>query len=160
VIDRDFVSNLPLNGRSFQSLFELAPGVVISRSTFSEQGQFSVNGQRANANYFMVDGVSANIGVSAGAAPGQAAVGSLPALTATGATSNLVSDKLDVKGATQHALYKELSGDGAAFPGDVKWNFGKFLVGRDGKVIKRIEPSVKPESPDLVKAIEAALAAK
>jgi glutathione peroxidase len=69
-------------------------------------------------------------------------------------------DKLDVKGATQHALYKELSGDGAAFPGDVKWNFGKFLVGRDGKVIKRIEPSVKPESPDLVKAIEAALAAK
>ena len=91
VIDRDFVSNLPLNGRSFQSLFELAPGVVISRSTFSEQGQFSVNGQRANANYFMVDGVSANIGVSAGAAPGQAAVGSLPALTATGTTSNLVS---------------------------------------------------------------------
>ncbi len=91
VIDRDFVSNLPLNGRSFQSLFELAPGVVISPSTFSEQGQFSVNGQRANANYFMVDGVSANIGVSAGAAPGQAAVGSLPALSATGTTSNLVS---------------------------------------------------------------------
>jgi hypothetical protein len=91
VIDRGFVSNLPLNGRSFQSLFELAPGVVISRSTFSEQGQFSVNGQRANANYFMVDGVSANIGVSAGAAPGQAAVGSLPALTATGTTSSLVS---------------------------------------------------------------------
>ncbi len=91
VIDREFVSNLPLNGRSFQSLFELAPGVVISPSTFSEQGQFSVNGQRANANYFMVDGVSANIGVSAGAAPGQAAVGSLPALTATGTTSNLVS---------------------------------------------------------------------
>ncbi|HKV37392.1 MAG TPA: hypothetical protein VJP89_23820 [Pyrinomonadaceae bacterium] len=91
VIDRAFVSNLPLNGRSFQSLFELAPGVVISRSTFSEQGQFSVNGQRANANYFMVDGVSANIGVSAGAAPGQSAVGSLPALTATGTTSSLVS---------------------------------------------------------------------
>lgn len=91
VIDRDFVANLPLNGRSFQSLFELAPGVVISPSTFSEQGQFSVNGQRANANYFMIDGVSANIGVSAGAAPGQAAVGSLPALTATGTTSNLAS---------------------------------------------------------------------
>jgi hypothetical protein len=91
VIDREFVANLPLNGRSFQSLFELTPGVVISRSTFSEQGQFSVNGQRANANYFLVDGVSANIGVSAGAAPGQSAVGSLPALTATGTTSNLVS---------------------------------------------------------------------
>lgn len=91
VIDQEFVANLPLNGRSFQSLFELTPGVVISRSTFSEQGQFSVNGQRANANYFMVDGVSANIGVSAGAAPGQSAAGSLPALTAMGTTSNLVS---------------------------------------------------------------------
>jgi glutathione peroxidase len=69
-------------------------------------------------------------------------------------------DKLDVKGPSQHALYKELSGDSAAFPGDVKWNFGKFLVGRDGKVIKRIEPGVKPESPEVVKAVEAALAAK
>lgn len=91
VIDREFVANLPLNGRSFHSLFALAPGVVTSRSTFSEQGQFSVNGQRANANYFMVDGVSANFGVSAGAAPGQAAAGSLPALSATGTTSSLVS---------------------------------------------------------------------
>src|SRR3989442_10550628 len=91
VIDRHFVENLPLNGRSFQSLFELTPGIVLTRATFHEQGQFSVNGQRANANYFMVDGVSANIGVSAGAAPGQSAAGSLPALTALGSTSNLVS---------------------------------------------------------------------
>ena len=91
VIDRHFVENLPLNGRSFQSLFELTPGIVLTRATFNEQGQFSVNGQRANANYFMVDGVSANIGVSAGAAPGQSAAGSLPALTALGSTSNLVS---------------------------------------------------------------------
>jgi hypothetical protein len=91
VINRHFVENLPLNGRSFQSLFELTPGVVLTRTTFHEQGQFSVNGQRANANYFMVDGVSANIGVSAGAAPGQSAAGSLPALTALGSTSNLVS---------------------------------------------------------------------
>ena len=91
VVDRNFVENLPLNGRSFQSLFELTPGVVLTRATFNEQGQFSVNGQRANANYFMVDGVSANIGVSAGAAPGQSATGSLPALTALGTTNNLVS---------------------------------------------------------------------
>jgi glutathione peroxidase len=69
-------------------------------------------------------------------------------------------DKLDVKGANQHALYKELSGNDAPFPGDVKWNFGKFLVGRDGKVLKRIEPGVKPEAPEVVKAIEDALAAK
>lgn len=69
-------------------------------------------------------------------------------------------DKLDVKGANQHPLYKELSGETSAFPGDVKWNFGKFLVGRDGKLVKRIEPGVKPESPEMVNAIEAALAAK
>ena len=91
VINRNFVENLPLNGRSFQSLFELTPGIVLTRATFNEQGQFSVNGQRANANYFMVDGVSANIGVSAGSAPGQSAGGSLPALTALGSTNNLVS---------------------------------------------------------------------
>ncbi|MDQ3818804.1 MAG: TonB-dependent receptor, partial [Acidobacteriota bacterium] len=91
VVNRNFVENLPLNGRSFQSLFELTPGVVLTRATFNEQGQFSVNGQRANANYFMVDGVSANIGVSAGSAPGQAAAGTLPALTAFGSTNNLVS---------------------------------------------------------------------
>jgi hypothetical protein len=91
VVNRNFVENLPLNGRSFQSLFELTPGVVLTRASFNEQGQFSVNGQRANANYFMVDGVSANVGVSAGSAPGQSAGGSLPALTAMGSTNNLVS---------------------------------------------------------------------
>ena len=91
VINRNFVANLPLNGRSFQTLFELTPGVVLTRATFNEQGQFSVNGQRANANYFMIDGVGANVGVSAGSAPGQSAAGSLPALTALGSTNNLVS---------------------------------------------------------------------
>src|SRR6267142_1663500 len=91
VVNRNFVENLPLNGRSFQSLFELTPGVVLTAATFNEQGQFSVNGQRANANYFMVDGVSANVGVSAGSAPGQSAGGSLPALSALGSTNNLVS---------------------------------------------------------------------
>ena len=91
VVNRQFVENLPLNGRSFQSLFELTPGVVLTRASFNDQGQFSVNGQRANANYFMVDGVSANFAVSAGSAPGQSASGSLPALTALGGTNNLVS---------------------------------------------------------------------
>src|ERR1041384_5818516 len=69
-------------------------------------------------------------------------------------------DKLDVKGANQHPLYQALSGKDSPFPGDVKWNFGKFLVGRDGKILKRIEPGVKPETPEVVKAIEDALAAK
>ena len=60
VVDRQFVENLPLNGRSFQSLIALTPGVVRTGT----EGQFSVNGQRDNANYFTIDGVSANVGTS------------------------------------------------------------------------------------------------
>ena len=91
VVNRQFVENLPLNGRSFQSLIALTPGVVLTKATFGEQGQFSVNGQRANANYFTVDGVSANIGVSAGITLVQSASGSLPGFGATGGTNTLVS---------------------------------------------------------------------
>ena len=69
-------------------------------------------------------------------------------------------DKLEVKGAGQHPLYAALSGPSSPFPGDVKWNFGKFLIGRDGKVLKRFEPKTKPDAPEVVAAIEAALAAK
>ncbi len=69
-------------------------------------------------------------------------------------------DKLDVKGPTQHPLYAALAGKGSQFPGDVKWNFGKFLVGRDGKLIKRWDSSAKPDGEEISKAIEAALAAK
>ena len=64
VIDHRFVDNLPLNGRSFQTLILLTPGVVLTATAFDDQGQFSVNGQRADANYFTVDGVSANFGVT------------------------------------------------------------------------------------------------
>jgi hypothetical protein len=91
LIGQSLVANLPLSGRTLQPLLELVPGSVITRASFGEQGQFSVNGQRANANYFTVDGVSANFGVSAGTAPGQAAAGNLPALTAHGGTNSLVS---------------------------------------------------------------------
>ena len=69
-------------------------------------------------------------------------------------------DKLDVKGPTQHPLYAALSGKDSAFPGDVKWNFGKFLVGRDGKLIKRWDSKATPDGEEITKAIEAALAAK
>jgi hypothetical protein len=91
VVGQRLVEDLPLAGRTLQPLLELVPGSVTTRASFGEQGQFSVNGQRANANYFTVDGVSANFGVSAGTAPGQAAAGSLPALTAHGGTNGLVS---------------------------------------------------------------------
>lgn len=69
-------------------------------------------------------------------------------------------DKLHVKGTGQHPLYAALTGKDGAFPGDVQWNFGKFLVGRDGKPLSRFEPKLKPDAPELVKAVEAALAAK
>jgi hypothetical protein len=91
VVDRQFVANLPLNGRSFQSLILLSPGVVMTKANFGEQGQFSVNGQRANANYYTVDGVSANFGINAGGGTGQAGAGELPATNVSGGFSNLVS---------------------------------------------------------------------
>jgi hypothetical protein len=90
-VDRQFVSNMPLNGRSVQPLINLSPGVVLTKASSTEGGQFSVNGQRANANYFTVDGVSANIGVSIGGTPFQASTGSLPGLAVSGGTNNLVS---------------------------------------------------------------------
>ncbi len=60
VVDRQFGENLPMNGRSFQTLIQLAPGVVVTPSSAYDSGQFSVNGQRSGSNYWMVDGVSAN----------------------------------------------------------------------------------------------------
>ncbi len=91
VVDRTYVENLPLNGRTFQNLISLTPGVVITTTAFDDQGQFSVNGQRADANYFSVDGVSANFGVTGYLPLVQAAGGALPALSASGGTNSLVS---------------------------------------------------------------------
>jgi Carboxypeptidase regulatory-like domain/TonB dependent receptor-like, beta-barrel len=91
VVDRAFVDDLPLNGRSFQTLILLTPGVVPTVTAFYDQGQFSVNGQRADANYFTVDGVSANFGVTGYGPMMQSAGGGLPALSAGGGTNSLVS---------------------------------------------------------------------
>ncbi len=91
VIDRNFAANLPLNGRSFQTLIQLTPGVVLTTTNFSNPGQFSVNGQRASSNYFTVDGVSANIGMNPSATLSQGASGAIPGVSITGGTNNLVS---------------------------------------------------------------------
>src|SRR6267154_4687057 len=101
VVDRKFVENIPLNGRSFQDLISLTPGVVTqspqtSGGTFATQagglsGDFSVNGQRTEANYYIVDGVTGN--VSSGFPNGgtsEAAGGALAAATALGTTQSLV----------------------------------------------------------------------
>jgi len=91
VVDRTFADSLPLNGRSFQTLIMLTPGVVVTPTAFDDQGQFSVNGQRADANYFTVDGVSANFGVTGYGPLVQTSGGALPALSALGGTNSLVS---------------------------------------------------------------------
>lgn len=69
-------------------------------------------------------------------------------------------EKLHVKGGEQHPLYAELTGKSSPVPGDVKWNFGKFLIGKDGKILKRWDSGVTPDAKELTEAIDAALAAK
>ncbi|MEN9636147.1 MAG: hypothetical protein RL077_4551, partial [Verrucomicrobiota bacterium] len=69
-------------------------------------------------------------------------------------------EKIEVNGAKRHPLYAALTGQGSPFPGNVRWNFNKFLVGRDGTILRRIDSDVEPDSPEMIKAIEAALAAK
>jgi glutathione peroxidase len=68
--------------------------------------------------------------------------------------------KVDVNGANRHPLFTFLTGDTSPFPGKVSWNFNKFLVGRDGKLIARYDSKTTPESADLIQSVEAALAAK
>jgi glutathione peroxidase len=65
--------------------------------------------------------------------------------------------KLHVKGSEQHPLYAALTGPDSAAPGPVKWNFGKFLIGKDGKLIARYDSNVAPGDAKLTEAIEKAL---
>lgn len=66
-------------------------------------------------------------------------------------------EKIHVKGKDQHPLYQALTGRDGAFPGQVKWNFGKFLIARDGTPLARFSPRDKPESEPVIRAIEQAL---
>jgi len=66
-------------------------------------------------------------------------------------------DKITVKGADKHPIYAKLSGPESPFPGDVGWNFGKFLVGKDGTILARFDPRTSPDAPEVVDAIKAAL---
>ena len=67
--------------------------------------------------------------------------------------------KIEVNGDGQCELYERLTSEdaGAKFPGKIKWNFEKFLINRDGEVVARFDPPVKPESEEVVTAIEAEL---
>ncbi len=90
-VDRVFIERQPLNGRSFQSLISLSPGVVMVPSSLPDAGQFSGNGQRAGANYFTVDGVGANFGLPSATTPYEGAGGGTPSFSAQGSTSALAS---------------------------------------------------------------------
>ena len=68
-----------------------------------------------------------------------------------------IYDKLEVNGPNRHPLYVVLAGKESPFPGDIAWNFGKFLIGKDGKIVKRFEPRTTPDSPEVISAIEKAI---
>lgn len=96
VVDQKFVANIPLNGRSFQDLISMTPGVVTQTPQNTSQGvgtsgDFSVNGQRTQSNYYTVDGISANVNAGNGLGiSGPATGGALGATTALGTTQTMV----------------------------------------------------------------------
>ena len=87
-VDNAFVQAMPLNGRTFQSLLMMTPGMVFSTG---EQGQISVNGGRTDSNYFTVDGASANFGSGVQSLYDQSAAGAIPGFNSFGSTQNLLS---------------------------------------------------------------------
>ncbi len=90
-VERGFIESQPLNGRSFQTLISLSPGIVLMPASLPSQGQFSANGQRTGTNYFLVDGVSANFGLPFATTPYEGAGGGVPSFSAQGSTSALAS---------------------------------------------------------------------
>ncbi len=74
--------------------------------------------------------------------------------TTYGVTFELL-DKVHAKGAEQHPLYAKLT---EAPQGEVKWNFEKFLISKQGEVVQQFRSAVSPESPELIAAIEQELA--
>ena len=68
-----------------------------------------------------------------------------------------MSAKLEVNGKGRHPLYAWLTDPANGFPGDIQWNFEKFLIGRDGRVLKRYAPTVKPRDNGLMQDIADAL---
>jgi len=130
VVDSKMVENMPLNGRSFQDLILLTPGTVTQTpqavnngtpSGVGVSGEFSVNGQRTESNYYTVDGVSANVGAAAGSSltGGAGGSGSVAASTALGTTQALVSvddlQEFRVQSSTYSAEYGRNPGGQFAF---------------------------------------------
>lgn len=70
-----------------------------------------------------------------------------------------LTEKIDVNGEQRHPLYATLTpvADAEGVSGDIRWNFEKFLVGRNGEVIARFHPQTLPDAPEVIAAIEKAL---
>ena len=147
VIDRTYVENMPLNGRSFQDLILLTPGIVTvspqptGLSGLGVAGEFSVNGQRTESNYYTVDGVSANVGAAPGGnmLAGAGPTGSLAAATASGTTQALVSvddlQEFRVQSSTYSAEYGRNPGGQFAFEtksGSNDWHGSAYDYLRNG----------------------------
>ncbi len=144
VIDHTYVENMPLNGRSFQDLILLTPGIVTnspqSSGTLGQSGEFSVNGQRTEENYYTVDGVSANVGTTAGyLSTVNSASGSVAASTALGTTQALVSvddlQEFRVNSSTYSAEYGRNPGGQFAFEtksGSNQWHGTAYDYLRNG----------------------------
>jgi glutathione peroxidase len=71
-----------------------------------------------------------------------------------------LTEKVEVNGDGRHELYDRLVGfaDGEGHTGDIRWNFEKFLIGRDGTVVARFSPQTEPEAAEVVAAVESAVA--
>ncbi|MEV0694678.1 glutathione peroxidase [Streptomyces sp. NPDC050388] len=70
-----------------------------------------------------------------------------------------MTEKIEVNGEGRHPLYERLVdfADFEGHSGDIRWNFEKFLIGRDGKVVARFAPQTEPEAAEVVAAVESAL---
>ncbi|MGW0912319.1 glutathione peroxidase [Streptomyces sp. NPDC002784] len=79
--------------------------------------------------------------------------------SATYGVSFPMTEKVEVNGAGRHPLYERLVGfaDAEGHSGDVRWNFEKFLIGRDGQVVARFSPQTEPDAAEVVAAVEKAL---
>jgi glutathione peroxidase len=78
--------------------------------------------------------------------------------SSTYGTSFPMTEKLDINGRSRHPLYAWLTDDDTSPAAEVQWNFGKFLVSPAGEVVARFEPTVDPESDEVIAAIEGTLA--
>ena len=112
--EHDEIARLPLNGGGLLQLLDAAPGTNVTPATRGEAGQFTTAGQRPNTNYFTVDGVSANNGITAGGIPAQSTGGTLPPVSAFGSLDALISpdvvDEFSIRTSSTGAAMGRLPG--------------------------------------------------